>query len=107
MPPLTIASAVSLMSCALTSHPKWFQLFQTIGGVRASLLSSGRAGWCATASPKPRHMNVVNRGNTEQLLSGVRGQGSGVRRLTRVTCQREHRDAEHAQHRSPHQVDGD
>src|SRR5216110_3204143 len=40
MPPLAIASAVSLISCALTSQPKWFQLFQPIGGVRATPLSS-------------------------------------------------------------------
>src|SRR5213075_2763805 len=35
MPLATIASAVSLMSWTLTSQPKWFQLFQPIGGVRA------------------------------------------------------------------------
>src|SRR5213082_2536708 len=86
MPLLAIASAVSLMSCALTSHPKWFQLFQPIGGVRARRLSSELAGSRTTARPRPRHMSVANRRNTRQLLSGVglfvappprKGEGAG------------------------------
>src|SRR6266480_5641840 len=44
-----MASAVSRISCALTSQPKWFQLFQPMGGVRATPLSSGGLG--APASP--------------------------------------------------------
>src|SRR2546423_13885147 len=70
MPPLAMASAVSLMSCALTSHPKWFQLFQPIGGVRARRLSSERAGSRTTARPRARHMSVANRRETRQPLSG-------------------------------------
>ena len=36
MPVATIASAVSRMSFSLTSQPNLFQLFQPMGGVRAS-----------------------------------------------------------------------
>src|SRR5437016_13911582 len=57
------------MSCALTSHAKWFQLFHPIGGVRARRLSSERAGWCARASPTPRQINREARTNTAPLLS--------------------------------------
>src|SRR5207237_9690413 len=71
MPLLAKASAVSLMSCALTSQPKWFQLFHPIGGVRARRLSRERAGWCTTMSPRPRPINVVNRRTTRLLLSRV------------------------------------
>ena len=39
MPLAAIASAISRMSFALTSQPKWFQLFHPIGGVRARPLS--------------------------------------------------------------------
>src|SRR6185295_16077995 len=42
MPLETMASAVSRISCSLTSQPKWFQLFQPIGGVRARPLSRER-----------------------------------------------------------------
>ena len=41
IPLAAIASATSRMSFALTSQPKWFQLFHPIGGVRASPLSWG------------------------------------------------------------------
>src|ERR1700730_8512344 len=40
MPLATIASAISLINCSLTLQPNLFQLFQPIGGVRASPLSS-------------------------------------------------------------------
>src|SRR5512134_2237568 len=44
MPLAAIASAVSRISLLLTSQAKWFQLFQPMGGVRASPFSSGAAG---------------------------------------------------------------
>src|SRR5438309_11384238 len=44
MPLATIASAISLINCSLTLHPNLFQLFQPIGGVRASPLSSENTG---------------------------------------------------------------
>src|SRR5437588_614164 len=43
MPVLTSASAISLINFSLTLQPNLFQLFQPIGGVRASPLSSARA----------------------------------------------------------------
>src|SRR2546421_7997830 len=43
MPVVTKASATSLINCSLTLQPNLFQLFQPIGGVRASSLSSARA----------------------------------------------------------------
>src|SRR5438270_13022682 len=100
------------MSCALTSHAKWFQLFHPIGGVRARRLSSERAGWCATASPTPRQINREARTNTAPLLSrailpsplsgtewGTRGGGPA--------SEPEHGDTEREQRRAPHQVDRD
>src|SRR5919197_6455281 len=43
MPVLTTASAISRISFSLTLQPNLFQLFQPIGGVLASPLSSERA----------------------------------------------------------------
>ena len=43
MPVLNSASAISLINFSLTLQPNLFQLFQPIGGVFASPLSSERA----------------------------------------------------------------
>src|SRR5947208_11405873 len=73
MPLATIPSAVSLISWALTSQPKWFQLFQPMGGVRARPLSSGCPG---DAPPRttamPRLMSIAERANMLGYVMAVR-----------------------------------
>src|SRR5438270_79780 len=73
MPLATIASAVSLISWALTSQPKWFQLFQPVGGVRARPLSSGCPG---DAPPRttamPRLMSIAERADMPAYVMAVR-----------------------------------
>src|SRR5256885_13203694 len=78
MPLLARASAVSLMSCALTSHPKWFQLFHPIGGVRARRLFCERGGWLATAGPLPRDLGGVDHREPGPLRFGATGRGRGA-----------------------------
>src|SRR4051794_31451761 len=52
MPELTTASAICLISVSLMLQPKVFQEFQPSGGVRATPLSSARAGpACSTTTP--------------------------------------------------------
>src|SRR5256712_14220340 len=64
MPLATMASAVSRISRSETSHPKWFQLFQPIGGgTGGAVFRGGRGGGGAGAGqgggggggPPPTH----------------------------------------------------
>src|SRR6478672_7750269 len=55
MPLPTMASAMPLIMSSLTLQPNLFQLFQPIGGVRASPLSQARAsGTLVATSPSSR-----------------------------------------------------
>src|SRR5437588_11087346 len=73
MPLATIASAVSLISWAHTSQPKWFQLFQPVGGVRARPLSSGRPGDTPPrTTAMPRLMSIAKRANMLRYVRAVR-----------------------------------
>src|SRR6266852_2032991 len=77
MPLAAMAFAVSRISCAETLHPKWFQLFQPIGGVRARPLSSGAVEGTALA-PKTSRASSRRRGWTIsarglRLVEGVVG----------------------------------
>src|SRR5205809_7472561 len=69
-----MASAVSLISCSLTLQPKWFQLFQPMGGVRARPLSrsarEARPGPGVTtgATSSAASSGVARRECTETLL---------------------------------------
>src|SRR4051812_11136676 len=55
MPELTIASAVSRISCSLMSQPNLFQLFHAIGGDAAS----GAAGGAGAAVPSAGAVKAV------------------------------------------------
>ena len=55
MPLLTIASAICRISVSLMLQPKVFQVFQPIGGVRATPLSSA----CASDVDSPTAMYEV------------------------------------------------
>src|SRR2546421_9689775 len=72
MPVLTSASAISLINFSLTLQPNLFQLFQPIGGVRASPLSSARASDALT------HATTNERHRSQRKRRGVRFKTEGL-----------------------------
>src|SRR5439155_958589 len=86
-PLATIASAVSLTSCSLTSQPKWFQLFQPIGGVRARPCSAPWTAELALGMESEKRSGAISRDVNGGRTGGSRSGGPSVREWTVVDVQ--------------------
>src|SRR5574341_276585 len=64
-----MASAVSRMSCSLTSQAKWFQLFHPMGGVRARPLLRGVVWRVCRISNAERDSRTMEPAGTERDMA--------------------------------------
>src|SRR5574340_1180223 len=78
MPERTMASAVSRMSCSSILQPKWFQLFQPMGGAASRAVAWAAAGAGRSARAAAAHTKATGRRARGMETPAEAGSGDGT-----------------------------